>query len=456
MKVAVVGGGYVGLVSAICLCEYEHHVCVVERQTERLKNLKQGKTAVYEVGLDQCLKRAIETKKIRFEGNLEESISDVEAIIVAVATTCDEGTDSDLSELHQVIKTIALSIPSNKYTGIIIKTSVPVGTCSTILKNMMFMRPDLISGKQYDIISNPGFLREGTAIKDFMAPNCSVIGIDAESQMAKDLIEKLYAPMLDMKIPFIYTNYETAELIRAANTGFTAVRMAYINEMSEICERASADLDTLAKGIALCQEMDYKTLAVSPGIGGTSLPRTMRILINTAAALGVDLEVLDGVLKSNQKRIHGISDRIKKMIEDEHSLSNKKVSILGLTYTPLTNDVRESASLQVIEDLLADGVSVYAYDPLFKPKSEYLTRIPEKIRNNENFHITESVYEATTESDIMVIMTNWSEFAFLDFNKIHELMNRRGTSDPIILDYKNMLTQNKLPHFEYIAQGILK
>jgi len=455
MNVTVVGGGYVGLVSAICFCDFGFNVRIVDGSSERLEKLKAGESTVYEIGLDQGLKKSINSNLISFSNNLSESIENSDAIVIAVAITKPNGTDSDLSLLHETAKTIALSLSDDRYIGIFIKTSVPVGTCSVIANNLRFMRPDLTPGKHYDIIANPGFLREGSAIRDFMTPNRAIIGTESDSPKARKLISELYASLINMKVPFIYTNFETAELIRSATIGFTATKMAFINEMADVCDRVGADINVVIKGIALDQGIGYKSFMVSPGIGGTSFPRTVRILCNTADSLGVDLDVLNGVLKSNTNRIADIKDRIVRLIEDGNPASSKKVSIFGLAFKPLTNDIRESASILVINDLLNCGIPVYAYDPLFRPESKELPRIPPKIFEDSNFHITDSVYEAAMQSDIIVIMTNWAEFVTLDFNKIHELMNKKPGEDPIILDYRNMFSKTDLPNFNYISQGTL-
>ncbi len=455
MHITIVGGGYVGLVSAICFCEFGFNVSVVELNDARLEKLKKGIPTVCEVGLDQGLQKHLKLNSLNFSDNISDSIENSDAIFIAVATTKPGGEDSDLSILHNSIKETALSIPSDRYIGIFVKTSVPVGTCSLIANNVKFMRPDLIPGKHYDIIANPSFLREGSAIHDFITPNRAVIGTKSDSSKARELSSKIYASLINMKVPFVYTNFETAELIRAATIGFSATKMAFINEMADLCDRVGADINTVIKGLALDQGIGYKSLDVSPGIGGTSFPRTIRILSNTADSLGLDLEVLNGVIKSNTDRISNIKDRIIRLIEDKDPILSKRIAILGLSFKPLTSDLRESASIFVINDLLNLGIPVNVYDPLFKPGSKEIQKISEKILNDKNFHISDSVYEAVNQSDIAVIMTNWAEFTSLDFVKIHELMNKKIGENPIILDYRNMFSRSDLQNFNYIPQGIL-
>lgn len=455
MHITIVGGGYVGLVSAICFCEFGFNVSIVDLNESRLEKLKNGIPTVCEIGLEQGLKKHSKSKSLSFSNDISDSIKDTDAVIIAVATTKPGGIDSDLSNLHETIREIALSLPNDRYIGIFIKTSVPVGTCSIVANNFRFMRPDLIPGKDYDIIANPGFLREGSAIHDFMTPNRAVIGTESNSSKALELSSKIYDSLLKMNVPFIYTNFETAELIRSATIGFISTKMAFINEMADLCDRVGADINSVIKGIALDQGIGCKSLRVSPGIGGTSFPRTIRILSNTADSLGLDLDVLNGVIKSNTERLSNIKDRIIKLIEDENSISSKRVAILGLSFKPLTSDIRESASVFVINDLLNLGIQVYAYDPLFKPGSKENRKLSEKILSDSNFHLSDSVYEAVNQSDIVVIMTNWAEFVSLDFVKIHELMNKKIGENPVILDYRNMFSKSDLPNFNYISQGTL-
>jgi UDPglucose 6-dehydrogenase len=349
---------------------------------------------------------------------------------------------------------IALSLKNDGYTGIIIKTSVPIGTCSIISKNMRYMRPDLVPGEHYDIIANPGMLREGSAVHDFMSPSRILIGLKSDSPKAKDMISKIYASQMKLNIPFVYSDFETIELIRAATIGFIVTKMAFINEMAELCDRCGADINMLIKGISFDNGIGSKYFRVSPGIGGTSYPRTARILADTASSFGMDLHIISSALVSNNVRVSGIKDKIMRLIADENGNGiGKRVSILGLSFKQLTSDIRESASIFVIQELLKEGVEVYAYDPLYKLDSEEISQIPQELLANKNFHLAESVYEAVTQSDIAVIMTNWSEFMSLDFKKIHELMNKKPGDKPVILDYRNMFTKSEMGDFKYVSQG---
>ncbi len=454
MKVAVIGGGYVGLTSAVCYCEFGFDVLLIEKDKDRLELLKKGISASSEIGLESGLQKHLRNGAIHFSETIEDDISNVDAIVISVATTTPNGPDSDLTTLHEVIQEIALSLTADKYIGIFIKTSVPVGTCTIIANNMRFMRPDLTPGKHYDIIANPSFLREGSAIHDFINSNRVLVGLENEnSKEAKKLTLNLYASLVNLGVPFIFTNFESAELIRAATIAFITTKMTFINEIAELCDRVGANINTVIRGIALDQGIGYKAFQITPGFGGTSYPRTVRILANTANNLGLDLNILNSVISANTKRISSIKGRIINIIQDNEGIINKKVAIFGLSFKPLTSDIRESASIFVIRDLLSEGLDVSVYDPAYGLKSKEIKKIPQDILENEKFHLEESAYDAANQSDIIVIMTNWAEFMTLDFKKISELMNKKQNEKPVILDYRNMFSKTDLSDFEYISQG---
>ena len=454
MKVVVIGGGYVGLTSAVCYCEFGFDVLLIEKDKNRLELLQKGISTSSEVGLEPGLKKHIKNEMIHFSNSIDKNIEDADAIVISIATTKQNGPDSDLTALHETIQEVALFLSNNKYTGIFIKTSVPVGTCTIIANNLRFMRPDLISGKHYDIIANPSFLREGSAIHDFITPNRVIIGFETENhKKAKDLALKLYTSLVNLAVPFIFTNFESAELIRAATIAFITTKMAFINETADFCDRIGANVNAVIKGIALDQGIGYKAFQITPGFGGTSYPRTVRILSNTANNLGIDLNVLNSVISSNTKRISSIKDRILNIIQDNEDVSNKRVAIFGLSFKPQTSDIRESASVFVVKDLLEKNIDVAVYDPAYELKTKEIDKIPLDIRNNKKFHLEKSAYDAANQSDIIVIMTNWAEFMTLDFKKISELMNKKPNKKPVILDYRNMFFREELPDFEYIPQG---
>ena len=453
MNITVVGGGYIGMTASISFCGMGNTVLVVEFDKTRLNNLKAGQTDVYEPGLNNFLNDALKQKKIMFSGDLAGAISTSDAIIVAVSIA-DNGQDCDLTILNKAMSIISSSLQNNKYTPIVIMTNVPIGTCSMLFDNIKFARPDLIPGKDYDLISHHCYFREGCAIKDFMSQSRIIIGLSQQSEKAKKFIETLYKNLANMKIPFIYTNFETAEIIRAASIALSSVRMAFINEIADLCETIGGNIDDVIYGISSEHKIFQNNLTITPSIGGSSYPRTIRILNNTAKSYGVNLKLLDAVLDSNSLRIQNIYEKIINFIKDKSSLSSKRVSILGLTFKPLTNDIRESASLLVVEKLIQQCIPVYVYDPAYMPDSNNIVRIPKKIINSEYFHLTKSVYEATTQSNIIVAMTEWAEFFSVDFSKVAKLMAKSYNKKPVFLDCKNAFIEKDLSQFKYVSTGM--
>ena len=457
MDITVIGGGYVGLISAVCFCEFGYNVSLVELDAKRYENLKAGKTDVYEPGLLQAIERNMQSGMLDVSDDVASPVADVDAVFIAVAAAHPGEPDTDLSNLYDAMRRVMLSLPRERYTGVFLKTSVPVGTCTTILENFRFTRPDLLPGKHFDLISNPGFLREGSAIHDFLNPNRVIIGLEncdpKPSKKARELIDQVYAPLINLNVPFIYANFPTAELIRSASISFLATKMAFVNEMASLCDLVGADIDAVIRGMALDQGISARSFQISPGIGGSSFPRTVRTLRDTARLMGTDLTVLDGVLESNSKWTEGITNRILSLLKDDESLSEKQVSIWGLAFKPNTNDVNESPSVSVIQGLLQTGVTVALWDPLFLPGSQNLWRVPKDILDHRNFSLRDSAYDAASQGDILVIMTNWSEIVSLDYNKIYALVNKYHGRKPISLDYRKMFTQAELPKFMYIPQG---
>jgi UDPglucose 6-dehydrogenase len=454
MDITVIGGGFVGVVSAICFCEFGFQVWLCEEDPEKLNLLKDHISPACEPGISQALEKFSTSGQLKFAASFEDLIEHVDVVVIAILTT-KSGDDSNMSFFHDVIRRVCLSLSKNKYTMIIIKTNLPIGSCSLILENTKSLRTDLEVGTHYDIVANPGLLREGIAIQDFIEPSSVLIGLSHDSPRVRSVISELYAMLIASDVPFIYSSYETVELVRAATIGFVAVKMAYINEICSLCDKCGVDINLVIKGISLDNRIGAKALKISPGFGGASFPRTARALLNVAQSMGMELSIIKTALNSNTNRIAAIKNRIMNLVVDDDLNTIKRITILGLSFKPMTSDIVESPSIFVIQDLLTEScVEVYAYDPLYKPQSDQLFRIPHSIRNNKNFHIAESVYDAASQSDILVFMTNWNEFMSLDFGKIHELMNKKLHKKPIILDYRNMFSKKTLSMFNYIAQGI--
>lgn len=453
MKITVIGGQWLGLVVSGCYSEFGFSVELIDENEERIDNLKNNITNLYEPGLESLLRKNNEKGTLNFSTKINNFTQESDAIIISIDTIGKDGSDMDLSKIYKTVNEISLSLRRDKYTAIIIKSITPIGTCSTIKRTINFMRPDLTEGEHYDIISNPDFFREGSAIRDFLIPDRVIIGVDNESKKAKALILKLYEAIITPETPIISTDLETGELIRHSTTAFVLSKIALMNELSDLCDRVGTDINKLIKGLGVDSRIGPKWLSVIPGVGGASVIRTARTLLNTAENLGCDLKILKGALDSNSNRVFYLIGKIRSYIEDSAGIEGKKLTILGLAFRSQTDDIVESASIHIIKELLKLGAEILLYDPAYKANSANLTNIPKDIINNEKFVVTSSVYEAANQSDALIIMTSWMEFREIDFYKICELMNKKDGKKPIIIDFTNMFSKDELQNFKYISYG---
>ncbi|MDR3031437.1 MAG: nucleotide sugar dehydrogenase [Holosporales bacterium] len=450
MQITVIGGGYVGIIPAVCFCEFGFEVGVADISEEKTERLRNNSTDIFEPGLDAVIKKFQQSGQLKFSTDSSDFFNDSSVIVVAVQTIGEKGEDCDLSYLYDAINDICASLKNDRYVAIIIRTAVPVGTCTAISKNIKSLCPDLVQGEHYDVIAIPGFGTEGSALHDFMYPDRIVVGMEQDSKKARKVIDEIYKTIINADVPFIYTNFETAELVRYATTGFIVIKIAFLSELINLCERAGANVDEFIQSIALDSKIGGKSLGLSSGIGGATYPRFVRILERTASSFGVDLKVLRGALESNEARLLGVFNKIYEKILNT---SAKSVCIFGLTYKPKTSDIKESPSVYVIKKLLEKNIKVYCYDPIFVQNLN-AQFIPEYLKSNENFTLTNSPYEAASQRDILVVMTEWMEIRSLDYQKISETMNKKEPNKPILIDFKNMFSPSEMKDFEYIPQGM--
>ena len=452
MRIAVCGIGYTGLALSLVLCEFGHLLSCFDVNPKLSENLQN--ICFVEPGLSVLIRKHEELGNLKFVSDLNIALDEADAVFITIPVKGQMDEDINLSSLIKLLEEIATCLQRDKYLPLFIKTAVPVGTTATLANNVAQIRPDLISGTHYDVINNPNFMREGSALHDLMMPDRMIFGLSQNTFQqihcpARKIIDDIFLPLKQSNIPFLYTNYEAAELIKSATMGLITVKMAYANEIERLCNNVGIDLKTLLKGINSDRRVNGDSFIFSAGVGGSSLPRTSRLLINSAKNFGTELSILSIALESNDKRIHRISTKILQYFNDDKNISNHKIAILGIAFKSFSDDIRESPSLYVIRDLLENRVKVSVYDPYYLPQSFNIKNIPQDITSNSNFSICSSAYDCVTQSDSLVVMTDWPQFRQLDWEKVKELMS--GTnSTPMLFDCSNAF-RDCSPKFRYIA-----
>lgn len=446
MKITVVGAGYVGLVSGACFAEFGFNVVCVDKDVSKIDALNQGKIHIYEPGLDSLLAQGIKAQRLIFTTDLNTSVKTSDVVMIAVGTPSRRGDGyADLTYVYECAKEIAQSI--DKYTVIVNKSTVPVGTCRKVAEIIKSTRPDLIEGVSFDVASNPEFLREGSAINDFMRPDRIVIGTN--SAKANEILQKLYRPLYLIETPIVSTNPETSELIKYAANGFLALKISFINQMADLCEKAGGNVQVLAKGIGLDKRIGGKFLHAGPGYGGSCFPKDTLALSRIAEEYKVQCSLVDEVIEYNNKRKLDMAYRIVQAMKNAGV--HKKVAILGLTFKPNTDDLREAPSLTIIPEILKNEIAVSVYDPLYYYGSE---RLQHAISNEESLkkvNFAKSAYDAVTDAGCVVILTEWNEFRALDMKKVRKLMNT--SSVPLFMDFRNIYRPEDMTEFKYCAIG---
>lgn len=420
MNICVVGTGYVGLVTGACFAEFGLKVICVDKDVKKIKDLSNARIPIFEPGLEELVKRNIKDERLSFSTDLADAVRKSLAIFIAVGTPSREDGSADLSYVEAVAQSIAENM--NGYKIIITKSTVPVGTGERIRK--------IIGEKQkekndFDIVSNPEFLREGAAIEDFMRPNRVVIG--AESDHAIAIMKDLYSPLYLIETPFVITDIKTAEMIKYASNAFLATKVSFINEIANICERVGADVHMVARGMGLDKRIGPKFLHPGPGYGGSCFPKDTQAIVNIAKEHTYDFEIVKAVIKVNEKQRMLMVEKIKKAIGD---LKDKMVGILGLSFKPNTDDMREAPSVSIIRGLQKEGAKIRAFDP---------AAMDEAKKFLSDVEYCSDPYEVANNSDALVILTEWNQFRNLDIDKIKDLLKR-----PILIDMKNIYDPKKM------------
>ncbi len=446
MKITLVGTGYVGLVSGACFAEFGFEITCVDRDTAKIDALKQGKIPIYEPGLDSLVAQGIKSNRLSFTTDLKTAVKASNVVMIAVGTPSRRGDGhADLTYVYQAAEDIANAIAG--YTVVVTKSTVPVGTSRQVAEIIKKTRPNFIEGIHFDVASNPEFLREGSAINDFMRPDRVVIGTN--NAKACEILQKLYRPLYLIETPIVSTNPETSELIKYAANGFLAMKISFINQMADLCEKTGGDVQVLAKGIGLDKRIGGKFLNAGPGYGGSCFPKDTRALSQIAEQHGTKCSLIDEVSTYNEKRKSDMANRILIALTDHHA--PKKVAILGLTFKPNTDDLREAPSLAIIPELLKNDIEVSVYDPLYFKGCERLNHAISFEESLKEVCFSASAYDAIKNAACVVILTEWNEFRALDMEKVCELMD--NTVAPLFMDFRNIYRAEEMRKFRYYGVG---
>jgi len=431
MRIAMIGTGYVGLVSGACFSEFGVNVVCVDKDAAKIERLRKGEIPIFEPGLEQLVRTNAADGRLSFTTELASAVRDADAVFIAVGTPSRRGDGhADLSYVYAAAEEIADAI--GRYTVVVTKSTVPVGTGREVDRIIRARRADA----EFDVASNPEFLREGSAINDFMRPDRVVIG--TESERAREVLRRLYRPLYLIETPIVYTSLETSEMIKYAANAFLAVKITFINEIADLCERVGADVHDVARGIGLDGRIGRKFLHPGPGYGGSCFPKDTRALMQTARSYESPLRVIETVVDVND-------DRPRRMVEKiEHALGTlkgKTVAILGLTFKPNTDDMREAPSLVIVPGLLAAGAMVRAFDPEGMGEAK-------KLLSGVTW--CEESYATMKGADALVILTEWNEFRALDLARVKSLLKR-----PLIIDLRNIYEPDdvRAAGFEYACVG---
>ena len=430
MNLTIVGTGYVGLVTGVCFAEFGYSVTCIDKDTERLEELKSGICPFFEPGMDKLLDKHInKTKLLSFASSIKNNSENTNIFFITVGTPTRRLEDeADLSFVWQVADEISESI--KKYCLVVTKSTVPVGTTSEVKKIIS----NKVDQKLFDVVSNPEFLREGSAIDDFIRPDRVVIGTD--NKKSENVMRELYRPLFLKETPIVATSIETSEIIKYASNSFLATKIAFINEVADLCEVVGADVQQVAHAMGIDKRIGSKFLNAGPGFGGSCFPKDVKAFASTAKKKNIDLSIIDAVNKSNQERIIKISDKIISNIENKST-----ICFLGLSFKPNTDDVRDSTSMKIASNLFENGYKVQSYDPEAMHNAK---------KENSKLVLFNSAYEACEGSSAIIIGTEWNEFRALNFEKISKLLK-----DKIIFDLRNIYIPKDLKQmgYEYFGTG---
>lgn len=437
MNIAIVGTGYVGLVSGTCFAETGVNVTCVDVDAQKIERLKNGEIPIYEPGLDQLVLKNVRAGRLKFTTDLASILNEQEIVFSAVGTPPDEDGSADLKYVLQVAKTIGENL--NRYLVVVTKSTVPVGTAKKVRQTIEAELQKRGVDIPFDVASNPEFLKEGNAIKDFMSPDRVVVGV--ESEKAKKALTKLYKPFLINNFRVIFMDIPSAEMTKYAANSMLATRISFMNDIANLCERVGADVNMVRAGIGSDTRIGRKFLYAGCGYGGSCFPKDVKALIKTADQNGYSMEVLKAVERVNEKQKSVLFDKLQKAYQGE-DLKGKTIAMWGLSFKPETDDMRESTALVMIDKLLAAGCRIRVYDPI--AMDECRRRIGDKVT------YCRDMYDAVLDADALLLLTEWKEFRLPTWGVIKKAMHR-----PLVVDGRNIFDVEELDEngFEYHCIG---
>jgi len=431
MRIAMIGSGYVGLVSGACFAQFGHDVTCIDKDADKIARLRKGEIPIYEPGLDKLVADNAKAGRLEFGTSLHDAVAAADAVFIAVGTPTRRGDGhADLSYVYGAAAEIAKSIAH--YTVVVTKSTVPVGTGREVARIIREAHP----AAEFDVASNPEFLREGAAIEDFMKPDRVVIGV--ESQRAREVMSGIYRPLNLIQTPMVFTNIETAEVTKYAGNAFLATKITFINEIADLCEKVGADVHDVARGIGLDGRIGRKFLHPGPGFGGSCFPKDTLALAYTAREAKAPQTIVEQVIEVNNARKKKMAQKVIDFCGG--SVAGLTIGVLGLTFKPNTDDMRDAPSLDIVPALQAAGGKVVAFDP---------EGMHEAGRILSGVTFVKTAYEAAAQADVLVVITEWHEFRGLDPRRIKEAMRR-----PRIVDLRNIFDPEEMHGLGFDYEGV--
>lgn len=432
MNIAIIGAGYVGLTSGACFAEFGLSVTCVDKVQQKVDGLRQGQVPFFEPGLKELVDKNMAKGRLRFTTDIAGAVREAKVVFIAVGTPPRDDGSVDMSYVESAAREIGGAIDS--YKVIVTKSTVPVGTGDWIRERI---EEELSAPVEFDVASNPEFLREGAAIDDFMRPNRVVIG--AESERAREIMQDLYKPLYLIETPFVMTDIKTAELIKYASNCFLATKISFINEMANLCDTLGADVHTVAKAVGLDGRIGSKFLHPGPGFGGSCFPKDLKALIHIGRTNSSDLRVVGAAADVNEAQWRRMVDKVRRALGGQ--VKDRVIAVLGLSYKPKTDDVREAPSLKIASQLLSEGARIRAHDP------EAMDNAKKVVPGIE---MLQSAYEAAEGADLLVLATEWTEFRNLDLDRIKSLLAK-----PNFVDLRNVYDPVRMKRrgFNYLCVG---